>query len=681
MPIGVDVGGTFTDVVHLDERTGALRIHKLLSTTTADSTIRGVKEVLPPGPAASTPPGFVGHGSTIATNAVIERRGARVALLTTRGFRDVLELGRLSRPPGHLYDLFLDLPEPLVRRAVRFEVTERVDCAGRVITPLDTAEVQAIARSLRQKGVTSVALCYLFAFLNPEHERRTRAILAEELPGVEVTLSSDVLPEFREYERTSTTVLHAYLKPLISGYLGTLGERLGGEAGVRCPLLVMQSNGGLSSPSVTIDRPATLLMSGPSGGVVASCSLAEQLGVADVITVDMGGTSFDVALVCGGRTEITEERRVLEQPLRVPMVDVHSIGAGGGSIAWLDEAGGLHVGPRSAGSSPGPACYGRGGTQPTVTDANVVLGYLDARSFLGGTMRIEPALAGEACGRIADAMSLGLLEVASGIRRLVNVAMAGAIRAMTVKKGRDPRNFALLAYGGAGPLHAADLMLELEIPVVLVPEYPGCFSAQGIIIADVRHDYVQSVVADFRQVGPDRLTSTFEMLATRGQRELERDGIPPERRVIEFGVDLRYTGQAYAIGIPVAELPVTRTFVEPGIARFHERHEEQYGFRDPAASVEVVNARVLAIGRMPRVAPAGPDRIQRGAAPESRTRRVHFAGIGDLEAAVHARTALEPGQSLEGPVIIEQLDTTTVVPPDLRVTVHPSRTLIIERGR
>jgi N-methylhydantoinase A len=680
MPIGVDVGGTFTDVVQLDEVTGALRVHKLLSTATADSTIQGVREILASGPETATALGFVGHGSTIATNAVIERRGARVALLTTRGFRDVLQLGRLSRPPGHLYDLFLDLPEPLVRRALRFEITERVDYAGRILTPLDPREVRAIVPVLRREGVTSVAVCFLFAFLNPDHERRTGAILAEALPGVEVTLSSEVLPEFREYERTSTTVLHAYVKPLISGYLGTLEARLHREAGARAPLLLMQSNGGLSSPSVTVDRPATLLMSGPSGGVVASGALAERLGLADVITVDMGGTSFDVALVRDGRPEVTEERRVLEQPLRVPMVDVHSIGAGGGSIAWLDVAGGLHVGPRSAGSHPGPACYGRGGTHATVTDANVVLGYLDAGSLLGGTMPIAPALAAQACRRIADQMGIAPLEVASGIRRLVNVAMAGAIRAMTVKKGRDPRDFALLSYGGAGPLHAAELMLELEIPRVLIPEYPGCFSAQGIVMTDVRHDYVQSLVADFREIHLDRLTRAFERLAADGQRDLERDGVPPGRRVLERRVDLRYRGQAYAIGIPIADLPVTPAAVEDGIDRFHKRHEEVYGFGDPAARVEVVNARVLAIGRMPRTAPVGSARPAAEGDPAGRRRRAHFPGLGDRDTPVYARAGLQPDQRLEGPVIIEQFDATTLVPPGLRVTVHPTRTLVIERG-
>jgi N-methylhydantoinase A len=680
MPIGVDVGGTFTDVVLVDEETGALAVHKLLSTPTADSTVRGIQEILTRGSGAPLGLAFVGHGSTIATNAVIERRGARVALLTTRGFRDVLEIGRLSRPPGHLYDLFLDLPEPLVRRALRFEVTERVDYAGRVLVPLDPAEVRAVARALRQEGITSVAVCYLFAFLNPEHERATGAILAEELPGVEVTLSSTVLPEFREYERTSTTVLHAYVKPLMTGYLATLGDRLCQEAGVSGPLLLMQSNGGLSSPAVVLGRPATLLMSGPSGGVVASCALAEQLGTPDVIAVDMGGTSFDVALVCGGRPQITEERRVLDQPVRVPMVDVHSIGAGGGSIAWLDEAGGLHVGPRSAGSIPGPACYGRGGVQATVTDANVVLGYLDAASLLGGTLETAPALAAEACGRLAHAMGRDVVEVALGIRRLVNVAMAGAIRAMTVKRGRDPREFALLAYGGAGPLHAADLMLELDIPAVLIPEYPGCFSAQGIVMADVRHDYVQSIVADFREVSLERLSRIFADLAAQGQSDLERDGIALERRVLECGVDLRYRGQAYAIVIPVAALPVPPTAVEPAIVSFHERHEELYGFRDVVAPVEIVNARVLAIGRLPRIALAGPDGPSPVLDSERRGRRVRFAGVGDVETPVHPRAALKPGHSLDGPAIIEQFDTTTAVPPGFRVTVHSTRALVIERA-
>ncbi|HLA80904.1 MAG TPA: hydantoinase/oxoprolinase family protein, partial [Thermoleophilia bacterium] len=398
MRIGVDVGGTFTDVVLSDESRNLFLVHKLPSTPSADSTIQGLQQVLDlAGLNASQLMSFVAHGSTIATNAVIERRGAEVALLTTRGFRDVLEIRRLGRPAGYLYDLFLGFPPPLVRRALRFEVTERVGYTGSILTPLDKTEVRRIASELKRRGITSVATCYLFSFVNPEHERQTRAILAEELPGVNITLSSDVLPEFREYERTSTTVLHAYLKPLISGYLRTLAERVRSEAGLACPLFILQSNGGLSSPGVIADRPATALLSGPSGGVVASSHLADQIGINDLITVDMGGTSFDVSILREGRVQVSEERGILEHPLRVPMVDIHTIGAGGGSIAWLDEADGLHVGPHSAGSDPGPACYGHGGTEPTVTDANVLLGLLAPESFLGGKMRIHPELAFAAC--------------------------------------------------------------------------------------------------------------------------------------------------------------------------------------------------------------------------------------------------------------------------------------------
>jgi N-methylhydantoinase A len=680
VPIGVDVGGTFTDVVYVDEATGRLVVHKLPSTPTADSTVAGIRRVLELGGGEPAGVSFVGHGSTIATNAVIERRGARVALVTTRGFRDVLEMGRLSRPPGHLYDLFFTtLSAPLVRRAHRFEVTERVDHTGRVVTPLAEDEVRAVARQLRDEGITSVAVCYLFAFVHPAHEQRTRAILAEELGPLDITLSSDVLPEFREYERTATTVLHAYVKPLISGYLGTLAQRLSAEAGLRAPLFLMQSNGGLSSPAVTIERPATLLLSGPSGGVVASCHLAEQLGFPDMITVDMGGTSFDVALVRNGRPEITDERRVLHQPVRVAMVDIHSIGAGGGSIAWLDEAGGLHVGPHSAGSSPGPACYGQGGTEVTVTDANLLLGYLDPASFLGGAMRIEPELAAKACHRLAEQLDLDVLRLAAGIRRLINVAMAGAIRAMTVKKGRDPRELPLLAFGGAGPLHAADLMLELDIPWVVVPEYPGCFSAQGIILTDVRHDYVQSLVVDARAVDPAAVGRALDAMAARGQADLAADEVPPANRRLERSLDLRYRGQAYGLSTPLPDGPVDQRAMAAAIDEFQRRHERLYGFNDPEAAVELVNAKLLAIGRLPQ----RPDQRRPAAppppAPAARVRRVHFPPAGEVETRVYARADLVPGHRVAGPAIVEQLDTTTVVPPGLWATVHPTGALILGR--
>lgn len=675
MRIGVDVGGTFTDAVAIGDD-GRPIIAKVLSTRSTASTLEAVGVCREAG--RGEPVRALAHGSTVATNTIIERTGPRVALLTTEGFTDVLELKRLGRPAELLYDLFLDTPEPLVPRALRFGVPGRIDSAGAERHPLDESRVLEVARQLAERQIQSVAICYLFSFLDASHERRTAEILAAEVPNLAITLSCDVLPEFREYERTATTVLHAYLKPVVGAYLSVLRRELAG-AHLDSRVFVLQSNGGLTSPDVAIGRPATMALSGPSGGVVASSELGRRIGIDDLITVDMGGTSFDVSIVRGGNPITTQERRILDQPVRFPMVDIHTIGAGGGSVAWLDDANGLKVGPRSAGSDPGPACYDRGGTEVTVTDANVVLGMLSPDDASGGKLQPRPDLAERACAGLGGRLGLSPVDVALGIRRIVNTAMAGAIRAVTVKRGFDPRDFSLMAYGGAGPLHAADLLAELDIPWLVVPEVPGCFSAQGAVIADVRHDYVRSLMVGAAGRDVAALRTSFDDLQDEASRDLSRDGIEVRRRAFVHRLEMRYEGQNFTL---VVDLPVDAAghpVLDGAVDGFHRAHEATYGFNDPDGRVEVVNVRLEAVGGLAVSPPVGFDQPVAVDAT-SVTRTVYFAAEAPVATPVVPRGVLAPGSTHAGPLIVEQADTTVVVPPGYVATVEASGVLIIGSG-
>lgn len=679
MRIGTDVGGTFTDIVIQDASTGRVVVRKVPSTPSApdSSIIEGIRGILKGGFDRDRVQ-LIAHGNTIATNAVIERSGATVGVLTTKGFRDVLEIGRLARPPGYLNDLFLSLPAPLVRRAYRCEVNERLDYAGKVIRPLDTGEIRKIAARLASLDVTSVAVCFLFSYLDPRHERLTAEVLADELPDVAVTLSSDVLPEFREYERSSTTVLHAYVKPLISGYLDHLEARVRNDLGLSCPVYVLQSNGGLSSVAITRDRPGTMLLSGPSGGVRAAGVLAGELGFTNIITADMGGTSFDVSVIENGQPSITESRSVLEQPMRESMVEIETIGAGGGSIAWVDDAGGLHVGPRSAGAEPGPACYGKGGREATVTDANVALGLLSAGVVLGSGVRFDGDFAADACARLGRRLGMSKTEAAAGIRTVINAAMAGAIRAVTVRRGHDPKDFCLLAYGGAGPLHAADLMVELGCRWLLIPENPGCFSAEGALLADLTHAYVQSVLRDLSTLKPGDVENAFMSLERRANHDLERDGIPRDRRKMMRSLELRYQGQSHSLKIDVREGagPASRELIAEAVDAFHAEHERLYTFAVHDAAVELVGTRLRAIGFLERSTSPSSMGARRARQSPRVLRRIFSKGAWH-DARVFDRRNLDTGTIIQGPALIEQTDTTIIVPDDLVATVHQIGALVI----
>ena len=684
--VGVDVGGTFTDVV-LHRSDGSFAVRKLLSTPPSyDEAVVEAVGALVDGSAVSE----VVHGTTVATNAVLERRGSRTALVTTAGFRDVLELRRLRIP--HMYDLFWRKPPPLVERRLRFEVHERVTADGTVLRPLDEEECRGVCARLRAAGVEAVAVCFLHSYLYPEHERRFGAILKDELPGANVSLSSEILREQREYERSATTVVNAYVRPLMGSYIDRIRTGLDG-IGLDAPLQIMQSSGGVMTSDDAKARPVFALESGPAAGVVAARGLAERLGLRNVIAFDMGGTTAKASLIENGEVARGREYEVggsmsagsrlirgAGELLRIPTIDIAEVGAGGGSIAWLDPAGGLQVGPRSAGADPGPACYGRGGVEPTVTDANVLLGYIPARRVADGQISISTELAAEAVQRVAEPLGLSLLEAASGIHRIANARMTRALRSVSSEKGRDPREFALVAYGGSGPAHAAGLADDLGVRTVLVPEVAGLFSAVGLLFARPEFHEVRTCHLDLDGCDPAAIASLLaemeELLApaVAGVRALEWVRT----------ADLRYGGQTWELETPLDEGPVDRAALAALRVRFEEEHERLYGVRDqPGSPVEIRAVRLTAVGA---AAGAATFAAESRAAPGeqmvvrhdvSRDRSIHVGGES-FEADVRERasiTAAEPG-----PIVVDEYDTTVVVPPGWSVRSDAAtRTLVLER--
>jgi N-methylhydantoinase A len=669
--VGVDVGGTFTDVI-LHGADGRVAIRKLLSTP--PSYDRAVVEAV--GGLAAGPVAEVVHGTTVATNAVLERRGSPTALVTTAGFRDVLELRRLRIP--HMYDLFWRKPPPLVERYLRFELNERVAADGTIVRALDEEESRALAARLRGTGVESVAVCFLHSYLYPEHEQRFGAILAEELPEVNVSLSSEILREQREYERSATTVVNAYVRPLMSSYIDRIRTGLDG-IGIDGPLQIMQSSGGVMTADDAKERPVFALESGPAAGVVAARGMGQQLGVDNLLAFDMGGTTAKASLIEDGAISRGREYEVggsmsagsrlirgAGELLRIPTIDIAEVGAGGGSIAWLDPAGGLQVGPRSAGADPGPACYGRGGVEPTVTDANVVLGYMSAGTVADGQVSISAELAEQAVLRVAEPLALTLLEAANGIHRIANARMTRALRSVSSEKGRDPRDFALIAYGGAGPIHAAGLAEDLGMRTVLVPAVAGLFSAVGLLFARPEFHEVRTCHLDVDAVDPAVVAGLFAEMETRLANALEG------RSEVEWArtADLRYGGQSWEVevGFPAGtDLAALR-------ARFEDEHERLYGVKDQAGSpVEIRALRLAALGEAAATRSfhlKGPD----GAGPSGSSRR-----IDGTDVPVRTRSSLgnvpEPG-----PLLVDEYDTTVVVPPSWFVRRDAATgTLVLER--
>jgi N-methylhydantoinase A len=647
--LGIDVGGTFTDFVAVSD--GELVTAKVPSTPAdqSDGVIASL-EAAEIGRAVDA----LAHGTTIATNALLERAGARTALVTTQGFRDVIEIGRQHR--ASLYDLTRHRPPPLVPRNLRFTVRERMGPGG-VLEPLDDASLEEAVGALVDAGPEAVAVCLLHAHAHPEHERRVGERVRRALPGARVSLSSEVAPEFREYERFATTTADAYLGPRLAGYLERLAARLD-AAGLPAPL-VMRSSGGVAAVEDAVRSAAAFVLSGPAGGVVGAAYVAGLAGYGNVLTFDMGGTSTDVAPVVGGRAATTTESVIAGVPIRLPMVDVHSVSAGGGSIAWVDEGGALRVGPRSAGADPGPAAYGRGGEQPTVTDANLVLGFLADGTRLGGEIELDGGRARAALERLGEQIGLGPVEAAAGVIRVANAEMTKALRAISVERGLDPRGFALVAFGGAGPMHACALAEELDVRTILVPKAGGVLSALGLAISDVRRDYVRPLHAPLAEAGT--LAEPFRELEETAGRDLDA----PE---LTRRADLRYRGQAF-------ELTIDGGSAEELEAAFHTEHERRYGHRMEHEPVELVSLRLVARRPVERPALVEPE-AGRPAAAEAR--EVTLDGEL-LRARVIRRTQLGAGSEVEGPAIVEFPETTCVVRPGWRGRVDERGTLVLER--
>ncbi|MBI4318664.1 MAG: hydantoinase/oxoprolinase family protein [Chloroflexi bacterium] len=679
--LAVDIGGTFTDIVLVDEETGRVDAFKVPTTPhdLAEGALLGMKQIFSRSSSRPQDVGYVCHGTTVAVNALLEHSGPRMALISTRGFRDTLEIGRGARPPEYVYDIRKPKPEPLVPRHLRLEVTERVNWAGEVETELDDGEVLSLARQLKDKKIESVAVCLLFSFLYPEHEERVGRIIKEILPATEVTLSSAIHPEFREFERTSVTVLNAFVAPILGRYL----SRLEGEMqslGLKSDLYVMQSNGGLTTSKVARNRPVATLYSGSVAGVIAATYVAKLAGFQDIVSMDMGGTSFDVALVKDGRPLTTTEKEIALHPLKIPIVDVLSIGAGGGSVAWVDAGGALRVGPRSAGAKPGPACYGLGGAEPTTTDADLVLGLLNPDNFLGGRVKLVAEAAKEALTqKVARPLGMTFQEAARGVYDIVNANMAQAIRAVSVKRGFDPRDFVLVASGGAGPVHAVDLAKEIGIPYTIVPREPGTASAFGLSISDIVHDYVQSYVVELRQADLARMAAIIESLKEKARQDFRVEGVPYERQLLAPAADVRYVGQESVLNVPLDDGQVTEATVEQTVERFHHLHEAVYGFKAERESAEVVNLRLTAVGNLGPLAAETDAKEARPGKPTPHGQRVVLFGR-DLEATqtpVYSRATLTPGTIVEGPAIVEEAHATVVIPPGFVSTVDRHGNLVI----
>jgi len=648
--LGVDVGGTFTDVVAVDGE-GRVVIEKVPSTPQDQSA-----GALAGWQALDVPAGRVAmfaHGTTVATNALLERRGGRTAVVTTEGFGDLIEIGRQDR--ASLYDLTRHRPPPLVPRELRFVVRERMGPGG-VVVPLDAASLEVAVEAVAAAEVEAVAVCLLFGFLHAEHERQVGEALRARLPDVPVSLSCEVLPEFREYERMSTTVADAYLRPRLGSYLARLGRR-SARAGLPVPL-VMQSSGGVADSATAARHPARFVLSGPAGGVIGASHVARRSGHRNLLTFDMGGTSTDVAPVVAGRVQLTTESVVAGVPLRLPMVDVHTVSAGGGSVGWVDEGGALRVGPRSAGAAPGPAAYGFGGQEPTVTDANLVLGALPERVRLGGGLVLRRDLAERALARLGDRLGLDALQAALGVVRVADTEMVRALRVISVERGLDPREFALVAFGGAGGLHACGLAEELGCRTVLVPRAAGALSALGLAISEVRHDYVRPVLHE----GPTGLEAAYAALEATAYAELDAPRM--ERRA-----DLRYAGQSF-------ELTVAGATAGELEGAFHAEHQHRYGHRIDDEPVEIVNLRLVAT-----LPGATPDLLEPEPAAAACGRREVLLEGGLVEAVVLDRARMGRGSPVEGPAVVAFPEATCLVRPGWAGVVDEVGTLVLERRR
>jgi N-methylhydantoinase A len=690
--VGVDIGGTFTDIVAL-RANGEVLTRKLSSTASdySEGIATGLADLLG---ADGLPGGSVEeliHGTTVATNAILEQVGAKTGLITTKGFRDVLEIRRLRHP--ELYNLLYVKPTPLVRRAHRLEVDERIAASGDILVGLDEEDVRAAVRQLLSEGIESIAVCLINAYANPVHEHLIGDIVRELAPNVSCSLSSDVLPEVREYERTSTTVVNAYVRPAVERYLLSLVGRME-RLEVTAPVLLMQSNGGILSVRQAMEKPVHIVESGPAAGVVGARLLARTLGIADAVAFDMGGTTAKASLIEEGEIHISSEFEVGTKlssqgfnlagggyAMKVPVIDISEVGAGGGSIISVDKGGSLQIGPRSAGASPGPACYGKGGTEPTVSDANVVLGYLNPEHLAGGAVRLDASLSHAAIERaVAKPLGIGVQEAAWAAHVVASASMMGAIKAVSTQRGHDVRAFTLIAFGGSGPTHAVGMARLLDMKRVIVPPSPGLFSAFGLLFADHEHHTVQTFYRALASLDPAELTAKIAEMQERALADIGAEGYSPDRVRLDWAADLRYAGQGFELSIPLDTRSVGASTLGELASAFHDAHERSYGHRADRNPIQLVNIRLKALGLRPKdETSAGRWWAKEGEARPLPPRKAYFGKAGLLETPVHRRAELRH-VARAGPFIIEEYDATVVVPPGCTGRVDDAGNLVIEVG-
>ncbi len=686
--VASDVGGTFTDNVAYDEVTGVISVAKVSTTpeNRAIGTVNGLRRALARQSKHGRDVSYVGHGMTTATNAVIQRKGARTAFLTNSGFRDMLLIGRQSRPS--LYDLAVVRAPQVVPRDLCFTVTGRMDAAGTELEPLDDAGILGLAETLRERDVEAVAILFLHSYANPAHERRAKALLAAALPRVVICASTDVLCEFREFERGSVAVLNAYLMPLMDRYLASLVDMLEAADGLGVrkgtPVMVMEASGGLMTVASARDKPIHTVLSGPAGGVIASSHLAALAGIGDLITMDIGGTSTDISLIRNGEPGVTRDAKLENIPIRLPVIDINAIGAGGGSIAWIDAGGALRVGPGSAEAQPGPACYGRGGSLPTVTDANVVLGRLGTQTRLGGDLALDAALATQAIEKvIAGPLGLSVTAAAVGILRVANANIVRGIRVVSIERGYDPREFTLVPFGGAGPMHGSAVARDLAMRQVMIPQTPGILCALGLLVSALRHDLFETHVAHLDRAAFEGARGVIERMLEAAAGLLERDGIARDRRKLAIRADIRYVGQSYELPIPLASATLAAWASLPTL--FHQAHEKRFGHCDPRAELEMVGIAVTGLGQ---IEPPRLPTLASGSADASHARigerAVYFEPADPRAAgrahqtAVYERARLLANNVIAGPAVIEELSATTVLYPGDIARVDASGCLLVE---
>lgn len=690
--LGVDIGGTFTDAVLLSEATGETRIAKVPSTPADPSAgfLHAVDRILAAGGTDPAEVSYLVHGTTVATNSLIEGKTPRTAFITTAGFRDLLEIGRQVRPS--LYDVHFEKPRPLVPRNLCFEVRERLDSQGSELEPVDEARVHEIARKLAEEEVVSVAVCFLHAYLNPAHEQRVGELLRAHNRELIVSLSSEVCPEFREYFRATTTIINACVRPVLSRYLKGIERRLRGRE-MHAELLIMQSSGGVLTFEMGAEKPVYMVESGPAAGVIVSNHIAGALGYPNAISFDMGGTTAKVGLILDGQPNITKEYEVGSQaapgvgqarasgyPIRTPVIDLVEIGAGGGSIAWVDSGGILRVGPESAGADPGPICYGKGGEEPTITDANLVLGRLNPEFFLGGEMDLRTAAAREGIIRkCAEPMGMDTVACANGIVEIANAAMTNALRIMTVQRGYDPRDLIMVAFGGAGPLHANRLCAEMQIGRLIVLPSPGTASALGLLVTDLKHDFSRTRIMQEGHEDIDEINRIFALMEAEGRVALLREGLSAESIGFERRIEMRYSGQSHELAVDCPLGNLTAAELRTVRDRFHVEHDRSYGHGYPGEATELVNFRLSALGSIRK---PEPREIASSVGPASEARKgarpVYFgAAVEFLTTPVYDRGRLAAGHRFEGPAVIEEMDATTLVQPGFEVEVDRFANLLI----